>query len=338
MSFKSFLAACTALAVLSGCGGGAVGTGAPLIASPAGGAKAPGARSWIEPGAARGDLLYATGSLNCGYNVPYTCVYSYPSGKLVGALAVGNESICSDRKGNVFFPDEYNSSVLEYAHGGTTPFAVLNDPGYRPVSCSVDPRSGDLAIINDCAFQLSTKYCIGPGSVAIYRRAKGRPIFYQDDAIDAYRYGGYDGEGNLFVDGVGTQPSELFAFAELPRGGPSLTNVTLDEIPNAPGQVQWDGSAITIEDEIPPAVYRLNISGSTGSVVGVTHFRGKSMQIGPTWIHAGAIVAPYGVRGKFDKFIGFWRYPAGGKASKRIVNGFVSKVRSFDGVTISVAR
>jgi hypothetical protein len=334
LGFKSLLAGCTAFAMLAGCGGAGV---AP-VANSAGATGVPSAHSWIEPGAARGALLYATGYFNCGYNIPYTCVYSYPSGRLVGSLAVGDTSICSDRKGNVFFPDQYNSSVLEYAHGAATPFALLNDPGYRPVGCSVDPQTGNLAVINGCAFASSTKYCVGPGSIAIYRRATGNPTFYQDEAIDGYNYGGYDASGNLFVDGVGAPPSEPFAFAELPRDGTSFTNLTLDKTLNGPAQVQWDGSAMTIEDEYPPAVYRLKISGSTASVSGMTHFRGKDIEIGPTWIHGGTIVVPYGARGKLQKFLGFWQYPAGGKAAKRIVSGFVSKFRSFDGVTISVAR
>lgn len=330
---KPVLSGCVVLSILTGCGGLAGRIAAPI--SPAGIGDTSGARSWMKPGASQGALLYATGYFNCGYNIPYTCVYSYPSGELVGALAVGDTSICSDRKGNIFFPDQYNSSVLEYAHGATMPFAQLADPGQRPVSCSVDPQSGDLAVVNSCA--LSSSYCVGPGSVAIYRRAKGTPKLYSGAGVDEGLYAGYDGAGDLFVDGLGPEPSPAVAFAELPRHGASLTPITIDRTPKYPAQVQWDGSAMTIEDEFPPAIYRLKITGSTASVTGETHFRGNIV-IGATWVQGDSIVVPYGKRGKPIKFIGFWRYPAGGKAIQRIVNGFVSKDRAFSGVTVSVAR
>jgi hypothetical protein len=329
---RLLLTGCAVSGVLAGCG-------APSGMSPSAGSHTISAgiapRAWMKPGASQGALLYATGYFNCGYNIPYTCVFAYPSGEQVGALAVGDTSLCSDSKGNVFIPDKYNESVLEYAHGGTEPIADLGDPGYRPVSCSVAPKSGDLAVFNVCA-QASNFYCIGPGSIAIYRHAKGNPTQYQGGDIYWYSYGGYDGSGNVFVQGLGPSPSDSFTFEELPHGGSSLTPLTLDRVPNSPGQVQWDGSAMTIEDQYPPAIYRLKISGSKATVVGETHFRGKSIAIGPTWIQGNTVVVPYGRRGKSDKFVGLWRYPKGGKATLRIVNGFVSKLRGFDGVTVSV--
>ncbi len=327
------LAGSAALGMLAGCGGVA-GMPHTVLASSSAAAEL-GGRSWMQPDAKRGALLYATGFFTCGYNIPYTCVYAYPSGKLVGALAVGDTSICSDRKGNVFFPDQYDSTVLEYAHGGTTPFAQLDDAGESPTSCSVDPNSGDLAVINACA--KSSDYCVGPGSIAVYRRAKGTPTLYQGGDIDWYQYGGYDGSGDIFVDGEGPSPSRVFAFDELPRGAASLRAIALDSIPSSPEQIQWDGSALTIENYNPPAIYRLKISGSAANIVGETHLRGSSIGIGPAWIQGNAVVAPYGRAGKQIKFIGFWRYPAGGRAVQRIVNGFDSKDRGFSGVTISVA-
>lgn len=302
--------------------------GSPSVAEPAG-------RSWMQPDAKRGALLYATGYFTCGYNIPYTCVYTYPAGKLVGALAVGDTRICSDRKGNVFFPDKYSSAVLEYAHGGTSPIAQLDDAGQSPTSCSVDPKSGDLAVMNACAE--SSRYCVGPGSIAVYHHATGTPTLFQGGDIYSYEYGGYDGSGNIFVDGAGPNPSRVFAFDELPRGASSLRAITLDTVPSSAAQVQWDGSAMTIENQYPPLIYRLKISGSAARVVGETHLRGQSIAIGPMWIQGNSVVAPYGRVGKQEKFIGFWRYPAGGRALQRIVNGFDSKQRGFDGVTVSVA-
>lgn len=333
---KRSYASVFALCILAGCGMGAA--GAPSVADAPGQHAASGARAWMAPGAARGALLYATGGFTCTDQIPSTCVYAYPSGKLVGTLDVGGEGLYSDRNGNVFFADPYNSTMIEYAHGGTFPIALLDDPGYQPHSCSVDPRSGDLAVMNACSVPASADYCDGPGNLAIYRGATGSPIFYQDAAMQRYVYGDFDADGNLFIGGAGGPPSYPFAFTELPRNGPGLIDITVSPKVSAFGQVQWDGSAITIEEEYPPAVYRLHISGTHARVIGTTHFRGKSMGIGPSWIHGNTIIVPYGAHEKYNKFIGFWQYPDGGKARKRIVNGFVSKLRLFSGVTISVAK
>jgi hypothetical protein len=46
----------------------------------------------------------------------------------------------------VFITDTSTSQILEFAHGGTTPINTLSDYDYQPVSCAVDPKSGNLAV------------------------------------------------------------------------------------------------------------------------------------------------------------------------------------------------
>ena len=53
------------------------------------------------------------------------------------------------------------------------------------------------------------------------RHAKGNPTQYQGGDIYSYIYGGYDGSGNVFVQGIGPSPSDSFTFEELPHGGSS---------------------------------------------------------------------------------------------------------------------
>jgi hypothetical protein len=42
----------------------------------------------------------------------------------------------------------YASTLLEFAHGGTTAIATLTDDGKYPYSCAVDGSTGDLGVGN----------------------------------------------------------------------------------------------------------------------------------------------------------------------------------------------
>lgn len=127
--------------------------------------------SWVAPDAKRHDLLYIS-----DYGTYEVSVFSYPEGKLKGMLSgfIGPYGECADPSGHVYIAIENPPSVLEYAHGGTKPIATIADPGQYPYSCSYDPTSGDLAVTNEYS-QSST-----PGSVSIYRRARGEPHNYTE--------------------------------------------------------------------------------------------------------------------------------------------------------------
>ena len=99
-------------------------------------------------------------------------VLSFPKGDLVGTLTGFSvpSGECVDESGDVFVADGGADTIREYAHGGTTPIATLNDPG-EPYGCSVDPTTGNLAVTN------------GSDSVAIYPSAQGTPTLYSDPSI-----------------------------------------------------------------------------------------------------------------------------------------------------------
>ena len=89
-------------------------------------------------------------------------------GKLVGTFDVGfggsygESGDCTDANGNVFISNDDN--VFEYAHGGTEPIATLDLPGSNAIGCSVDPTTGNLAVV----FSGSGK------NVAVVPRCPGR--------------------------------------------------------------------------------------------------------------------------------------------------------------------
>jgi hypothetical protein len=92
-------------------------------------------RSWMDPSAKTGSLLYVT---DAGTNT--VVVYSYPKFKIVGTLTgfTNPQGDCVDKANNVWIANTQTSQLIEYAHGGTTPIATLDDPNQYPVGCSFE--------------------------------------------------------------------------------------------------------------------------------------------------------------------------------------------------------
>jgi hypothetical protein len=297
------LCSCVAVAMLAGCGGSQPPIGVPgaMPQTSTIAAHADRGKSWILPGAKSGDLIYAAGG--CGG----TCVISYPGGKVVGGLSVGGylgAAACTDSNGNVFIT--YSGSVVEYAHGGTTPIETLNLPGSNAYGCSVDPTTGNLAVV------FTSKYY----DVAIFPDAKGTPTTYVSQ-LESNNCG-YDNAGNLFVDG---NAGQAFGLSELPARASNFSKLAVDQQVGEPGRLQWDGQYLTWQSLRPPpyvAVSRLSISGSEATIVSVTHFKGIRTA-NPSWIYGKYIIIPFArSRGRGEtNDIGVWRYPQGGKAADK---------------------
>lgn len=271
--------------------------------------------SWIVPDAKKSELLYVSDQ------GPETVdIYGYPSDKLKGLIA-GFKAValeCVDKSGNVFVTDPVASAVFEYAHGSVIPIATLKDPGYEPVSCSIDPTTGNLAVGNYATTGDEQ------GNVAIYKDAKGKPHDYTAPNINFVFSCAYDGLGNLFVDGQ--TPGSAFGFAELPKSGTSFKSITLNQpFGTLVGYVAWDGKYVAILDRSASVIYQFTISGRKGKQVGSTSLVGAG-NIVQFWIQSPEVIASDG--SNLD--VGIWNYPSGGTAVK-VITGFSQPV----GVTIS---
>jgi DNA-binding beta-propeller fold protein YncE len=269
------------------------------------------------------DLFYIS---DRGTNNVYA--YSYPQGVLEGTLTGFHSpaGLCVDKAGDVWVSEQDSGKIKEYAHGGTKTIAVLDDPGEVPVSCAVDPSTGNLAVANYYRRKDQRH-----GNIAIFTDAKGKPTFYMG-SIGLYGYFcGYDDNGDLFVDGT-SHKSAGFLFEELAKGSARLHNITLTGgTIYFPGQVQWDGKYVAVGDQTyerklgASAIFRT--TGAGGKIVGVTTLIGYG-DVVEFWIERDTLVAPnYSARLAL-----LYKYPAGG-FPKRTVTG----LRQPFGAVVSLA-
>ena len=277
-------------------------------------------KSWMAPDAKEQNLLYISDA-----GTFYVDVYSYPKGALVGQLTgLDGEphGLGVDKAGDVFIPLGGGQEVVEYAHGGTSPINTLSDPGYYPWDCAVDPTTGSLAVMNK---RRQSSY---GGDVLIYKNASGSPTVYTDPELPSPSFATYDDKGNLFV--AGQDPGGQYAFAELPKGKKTFTNITLNVSIEAPGGIQWDGTYVAVVDQqaSPSVIYHFTISGSNGTEVGSTTLT-RSDDLQQFWIQGGSVISPQGT------VVYFYDYPAGGEPIHTIYNGSGDLEDAF-GATVSL--
>jgi hypothetical protein len=289
-------------------------------------ARADRSRSWMTRAAKNMNLLYISDA-----TAGDLYVYSYPGAKLQGVLTglSAPEGVCVDKSGDVWVANTGAMDIVEYAHGGNSPIATLSDAAYFPLGCSIDPTTGNLAVTNVC--EEASGQCVADGNVLVFANAKGTPVSYADSALTQPFFCGYDDKGNLYVDGLYNDTS--FAFAELPRGSSSFTNITLNETIYQPGGVQWDGKYVAVGDEelYNNLVLAFKITGTQGKLArpGGTPLDGAT-QIVQFWIQGKVIIGPnHGGSGS----VMFWHYPAGGSPF-RTIDAFTTPI----GATVSMAK
>jgi hypothetical protein len=259
-------------------------------------------------------------------------VFTYPGGVLETTVRVtaAVSAMCSDSAGDVFVTTSSvtkgveTGAILEYSHGGTSPIATLDLPTHEiPANCSSDPTTGDLAVTSYDAHTFAPQ-------IQVYAHASGSPKTYVSKTLGANPQPAYDGSGNLFVTSGGNVGTEL------PEGKQSLQKITLSETLGGVDHLQWDGKHFALQsfqnsqngkERLLVHVYRVQISGTTGTVVGYSHFvNWLERDAGQSWIQDDTIVATPGSQ------IVFWNYPAGGKSVKTIHPAHPAKA-----VTVSTA-
>ena len=257
-------------------------------------------------------------------------VFTYPGGTLAATIPDSQYplGLCSDANGDVWVTN-FNAGydqIVEYAHGGTTPIATLNDPNAEPRGCAVDPTTGDLAVVNG-----------EPGNVVVYPPGSETPTYYNPHIEYPFACT-YDGGGNMYVDGYHLHDGNRFGLTELLKGSVVFDRVQIKAELGLPGDLQWDGNDLAIGDYASPGViYRLHVYAqkkrsrldATIVLTGPVRQPPDGVQF---WLLDGVLIMPFGNQKRVNK-IGMWSYPAGG-ASTGLLDRF--KAGQLYGVTVSV--
>jgi hypothetical protein len=339
------LAAAVMVPLLAGCGGstspaqlGATGQSTVAQLRHMGGARAAypfqlaganAARSWMAPDAkASESLLYVADQ-----DANDVEVYSYPGGKLKGTLTGFQtpSGVCSNKTGDVFILNGNGTSVEVFAHGGSSPIRTLGLPGYPELNCSVDPTTGNLALgvlggtCGDC--------------FVVFPAGSGTATVYTPSSQTGLPGCGYDNNGNLFCDAYGN--NDAFTLFELPKGSSTVKTVPVSGAGGlTAASIQWDGTDLAFGAGAGPTLYQIQLSRSTGSVVGSTSLSGAGA-VWQFWItnnlgskkHKGLrVIAPTFINSV--PIAGYWNYPAGGTATKMITTGLTQP----DGAALSTKK
>lgn len=255
------------------------------------------------PSTTKQNLLYVSDP-----GIGAVVVYAYLPAKIafVGLLegtsyAAGE---CVDAAQNVWVAA--HGVLLEYAHGGTNPVALLSTPLGSATDCSIDPLTGNLAAVSSFG---------NGGAVAIFKKAGGTPKVFVDRNIHQSYTCAYDGTGNLFVDGYSS--TETFILAELPRGARHFRTIQLNQAFSGPGDMQWDGKYLVIDDPREAVMYQFSIAGSTGSEVGSTPLNGSGY-VSRFFVEKGRAIVPF--QGNQGGVVNLYRYPGGGFRTRTIRN------------------
>jgi hypothetical protein len=311
--------------VLGGCGAGAgfPAQTRPLIPNQSNAASGArdrrgGEASWMAPDTRTRDLLYV--SYN---NVLYhndgdgsILVYSYPEGMLKGRLSGFSfaGSLCSDKNGDVFIPAGYD--ILEFAHGGARPIAVLADVHGDAAFCAVDPTTGNLAV---------------SPTVVVYRHARGKGKEYPGGNAYGNYSCTYDNNGNLFVNGTEYEGSfDWMGLTELRKGATQFAKINVP-ITLLYGTIQWDGKAIAVGTSYPAEIQRFRVVGKTAKFIAPPG-RLISAGLGQFWIQGSTIIVP----SYEPTAVMFYKYPVVGKPTK-IIKKSPSQPFPLVGATVSLA-
>ncbi len=284
-------------------------------------AQAPGA-SGVAPAShgvsrmARGvkqrDLLYVS---NANGTVS---VYRYWQHNLVGVLTDFTQPLgeCANAAGDVYIADGGAKRIFEYAHGGTKPIAKINDSPNEPYDCSVDDKTGDLAVAN------FNKGYNTAGTVAVYPHGSGTPIVYQASGDDHFVYSAYDDHGDLLVVSRYYYYYYFYSyynFYYLPKNGTKLLSMYLMNPFSSTSWrsiqgIAWDGQHWVVESYGDLVRYDINIkakfvdsitlTGGYGYPHLLAMYRKNSKSL------ASQVVAGEGSESKNQ--VDYWHYPAGG--------------------------
>ena len=180
---------------------------------------------------------------------------------------------CVDGAGNVYVTNTMAKNVIEYAHGGMTPIATLDDSGQLPVACAV--RGATVAVAN---FMPAGN---GYGSISIYVGGATTPTATYSNPLAFGRidYIGYMGTTLYIAGSLGVLGIPGFQFGKmLPSGAISAIpiNPAAFGMPSLPGGVQHPPGTnyVALGSTASPYIYHVSIGVMNATTIGKTTLTG----------------------------------------------------------------
>jgi hypothetical protein len=243
----------------------------------------------------------------------YASIFNYPKsaamiGQLNGAGGQGCTNALYGYGKKIFWnPGRRGELIDEYQ----VPHKLLKSLtlDYTITSSCAMNTSGDLAV----GILLGNSYGSG-GQVAIFKNATGTPTVYKTPLTEEF-FNGYDPKGNLFADGFG--PSN-FMLVELPAGSSKAVTITTSNAPEFPGSVQWDGTYLSVFDQLTSETYQYTVSGTKATLKNTIQYSGVG-DCAQTWIVKGMLYC--GDAGNGGEV---FNYPAGGAPIAQFTGSFDS--------------
>ncbi len=238
------------------------------------------------------------------YYETYASIFNYPKsvqqiGSIYGDGGQGCTNVLYGYGKKTFWNVGGPTQITEY-QVPQTPIKTLSTTYYFPSSCAMN-TSGDLAV--GILYGTTT---FGPGGeVLIFKNGSGSPTVYTTP-LDEEFFNGYDIQGNLFADGF-TGDRSGFALVELPKGSSKFQTITTSNSVQFPGSVQWDGTYLTVFDQLTNQMYQYNVKGTKATLKGTVSFSGSS-DCAQTWIVKGLVYCGDAGNDGGEVF----KYPAGG--------------------------
>jgi hypothetical protein len=243
----------------------------------------------------------------------YASIFDYPKSKQqVGTINnVGGQGCTNVLYGygkGIIWIVAGSNQIEEFKVPGT-PIKTLSLPNTFPTSCAMD-TSGDLAV----GIYTGTGRVAG-GNIVIFKNGSSSGTVYTTP-LDEEFFDGYDPKGNLFADGF-TGYRSGFALVELPKGSSTFKTIATSNAVQFPGSVQWDGTYLTVFDQISSATYRYTVSGTKANLKSTVTYTGPS-DCAQTWIVKGLLYCGDAGNNEGEVF----QYPAGGSAIAILTGNF----------------
>jgi hypothetical protein len=289
LSSRRILSISAAAVFIAGCGQSEAG-----FSPPAGLRGAPALAQRLAP--RTGEVQYFS-----NYYETNLLEFDYPkSDAQIGQITNVSGGMCTEGARTFWVVGGAPDQVEEFKANGKGPIATRTITAGQPAGCAVDATTGDLAVP-----------ILSNGDVVIFK-PRSKPGTTLSSGLNEAFFDGYDGNGNLFVDGL--SGSGGFQLVELPKGSSRFEEISISSAITFPNSVQWDGTYLTMG--CTAGICRYRIIGTKAVLKGVAPVSDcAGYWIARPYVYCAAL-------GNDDGEV--FKYPAGGSPIASLTGSFDS--------------